>query len=123
MKKVVLLSFVVLCVFCVSFKGSLDRSKVKTALSGIKGDPDIGSDCTYKGFKLYGKIEVVESFPDIKVQIVDAFPDLKVEVVEHFPDDCGKWQFVDAFPDTKVQFVDAFPDIKVEFVNSFPGLP
>ena len=83
----------------------------------------ISSDCTFKGFKLYGKVQVVDAFPDIKVQVVDAFPDLKVQTVESFPDECGKWQMVESFPDFKVQFVNAFPDIKIQYVNAFPGLP
>ena len=83
-------------------------------------DPE---NCTYKEYKLYGKIEIVESFPDIKVQVVESFPDLKVEVVESFPNDCGEWKFVENFPDLKVQFVESFPDIKIQFVESFPGIP
>jgi hypothetical protein len=81
------------------------------------------SGCRYKGFKLYGKIQVVDSWPDIKVQIVESFPDLKVKVVENWPDDCGKWQFVDSWPDLKIQFVEHFADIKIKFVESFPGKP
>ena len=69
--------------------------------------------CTFKGIKLYGKVKVVTSFPDIKVKVVDSFPDLKVQKVTSFPDSCGKWQFVDTFPDFKIQFVDSFPDIKI----------
>ena len=71
---------------------------------------------------LEGKVQVVDSFPDIKVQVVDSFPDLKVQTVSSFPDDCGQWQFVDSFPDFTVQFVDSFPDFRIEFVESFPGL-
>lgn len=71
--------------------------------------------------QLYGKIEVVDAFPDVKIQKVDAFPDIKVEWVDAFPDKPGKWKKVTAFPDYKVQFVDAFPDYKVEFVTAFPG--
>lgn len=70
---------------------------------------------------LYGKIQVVDSFPDVKVQKVDAFPDIKVEWVDAFADKPGKWEKVDAFPDYKVQFVEAFPDYKVQFVDAFPG--
>lgn len=70
---------------------------------------------------LFGKIQVVDAFPDVKVQLVRAFPDIKVQLVSCFPDKPGKWQFVDAFPDFKVQFVDAFPDYKIEYVDSFPG--
>ncbi len=89
-------------------------AKEKSKLSG---------DCTFNGIKLYGKVQVVDAFPDIKVEVVDAFPDLKVQVVDAFPEECGKWQFVDAFPDFKVQFVDAFPDIKIQYVDAFPGQP
>ena len=78
--------------------------------------------CTFKGKKLYGKIQIVTSFPDIKVQEVTSFPDVKVEKVTSFPDKCGKWQIVTSFPDTKVQFVTSFPDVKVQYVTSFPGL-
>lgn len=80
-------------------------------------------DCTFNGFPLYGKVQVVDSFPDIKVQIVESFPDIKIKLVESFPDDCGLWKFVESFPDVKIQFVDSFPDIKIKFVESFPGKP
>lgn len=83
----------------------------------------IGSNGIYKGIKLWGKVKVVDSFPDLKVQIVNSFPDLKVQQVDAFPDKLGKWQFVDSFPDFKIQFVNSFPDIKIQFVNAFPGLP
>jgi len=83
----------------------------------------VGGDCTLKGKKLYGKVKIVEAFPDLKVQVVDAFPDLKVQVVDAFPDKCGKWKMVDAFPDVKIQMVTAFPDLKIKYVNAFPGLP
>lgn len=89
-------------------------------------DPVIISDtarCTYNGFKLYGKIKIVDAFPDIKIKIVESFPDLKVKVVDNWPDDCGKWQFVESFPDLKVQFVESFPDIKIKFVENWPGKP
>ncbi|MCA8889166.1 MAG: hypothetical protein KDA46_10075 [Parvularculaceae bacterium] len=81
------------------------------------------ADCTYHGFKLYGDVQIVQSFPDIKVQIVNSFPDLKVKFVGSFPDSCGKWRFVDSFPDLKVQYVDSFPDLKIQIVDSFPGIP
>jgi len=71
----------------------------------------VGPDCTYKGHKLFGKIQFVKHFPDLKIQIVDHFPDLKVEKVEHFPDKCGKWQVVKHFPDLKVKYVHHFPGV------------
>lgn len=79
------------------------------------------ASCTFDGRKLFGKIQVVQSFPDLKVQIVTAFPDLKVQLVTAFPDQCGKWQMVSSFPDTKIQFVTAFPDVKIQYVDAFPG--
>jgi len=79
--------------------------------------------CMFDGFPLRGKVQVVDSFPDLKVQVVDSFPDLKVEVVESFPDDCGQWKFVQSFPDVKIQYVDSFPDVKIKMVTSFPGWP
>lgn len=81
------------------------------------------SGCAFGGIELKGKVEIVDSFPDIKVEIVDSFPDLRVEMVSSFPDDCGQWQIVGSFGDFKVQYVDSFPDIKIQLVDSFPGLP
>jgi hypothetical protein len=84
---------------------------------------EIGPDCTLKGLELWGDVEIVESFPDLKVQVVESFPDLNVEIVESFADKCGKWRFVTSFPKLKIQYVDSFPDLKIRFVTSFPGIP
>ena len=78
--------------------------------------------CTFNGFPLYGNIQIVESFPDLKVQVVDSFADLHVEIVTSFPDKCGQWQMVNTFPDVKIQYVESFPDVKIKFVDSFPGM-
>ncbi|MFM7469606.1 MAG: hypothetical protein ACKO37_08925 [Vampirovibrionales bacterium] len=86
-------------------------------------EAEVGSDCSFQGIPLYGKVKVVDSFPDIKVKQVDSFQDLSVEKVSSFPDSCGQWQFVDSFPDFTIQYVDSFPDVTVRFVDSFPGLP
>ena len=83
----------------------------------------VHADCTLNGFRLFGKVQVVKAFPDLKVQVVEAFPDLKVQRVDAFPDKCGKWQMVDAFPELKIQYVEAFPDLKIQRVKAFPGLP
>jgi hypothetical protein len=91
------------------------------ALTAEAGGSFSKGSCTFNGKKLYGKIQVVTAFPDVKVQVVTAFPDVKVQNVTAFPDHCGKWQMVTAFPDTKVQFVDAFPDVKIQYVDAFPG--
>ena len=88
------------------------------------GDPKINkNDCTYKSFRLYGKVQFVDHFPDLKVQVVEHFPDLKVQKVKSFPDACGQWQIVEHFPDLKVQVVEHFPDLKIQYVESFPGVP
>jgi len=79
-------------------------------------------ECKFKGIPLYGKIQFVTSFPDIKIQFVENFPDIKVKFVTSFPDECGLWQVTESFPDFKVQVVTSFPDIKVKVVESFPGM-
>ncbi len=79
-------------------------------------------NCEWKGIKLYGKVQYVKSFPDIKIQFVTSFPDIKVEFVSSFPDKCGKWKEVTSFPDFKIQEVSSFPDLKVQKVTSFPGM-
>ena len=106
--------FAVIC-FCFLFTFFLVPS---TAYAGA-----VDSNGTCKGIKLWGKVQVVKSFPDLKVQVVKSFPDLKVQKVTAFPDKLGKWQFVTSFPDFKIQYVDAFPDLKIQFVDAFPGKP
>lgn len=81
------------------------------------------TSCTLNGKPLYGKVQVVKSFPDFRVQRVTSFPDLKVEVVKSFPDKCGKWMWVNSFPDFTIEYVESFPDFTIEFVESFPGEP
>tara|TARA_Y100001968_G_C19222370_1_gene650371 strand:+ start:337 stop:696 length:360 start_codon:yes stop_codon:yes gene_type:complete len=71
--------------------------------------------------KLFGKIQLVDSFPDVKIKLVDNFPDIKVKKVRNFPDKPGLWQIVENFPDYKVQIVENFPDYKVKYVSTFPG--
>lgn len=80
------------------------------------------NDCYLKGHRLYGRVQIVDSFPDLKVQVVNSFPDLKVKTVDNNPTKCGEWKMVDNFPDLKIQMVNSFPDIKIQFVQSFPGL-
>jgi hypothetical protein len=95
-----------------------------TSITFAQSEDEIDEDnCTYNGFALYGKIQFVESFPDITIKVVESFPDIEVKLVDSFADDCGEWQIVDSFPDLKVKIVESFPDIKIKFVESFPGLP
>jgi hypothetical protein len=101
------------------------RKKIDTNIASIddgSASGKITKDGYYKGKKLCGKVQVVDSFPDFKVQVVTSFPDLKVEKVDSFPDEIGKWEFVDSFPDFTIQFVDSFPDFTIQFVDSFPGV-
>lgn len=78
--------------------------------------------CAFDGFPLYGNVQIVDSFPDVKVQVVESFADLHVEIVTSFPDKCGQWMLVDTFPDVKIQYVESFPDLKIKMVTSFPGI-
>jgi hypothetical protein len=80
-------------------------------------------ECSFNGIKLYGKIQFVESFPDLTIKVVESFPDLKVKIVDSFPNECGEWQIVDSFPDIKIKIVESFPDLEIKFVESFPGIP
>jgi len=99
-------------------------ASIDELFSGVEASSgDKVTDCKYKNVSLYGKVKVVNSFPDFKVKIVESFPDLKVKIVESFPDSCGKWKMVDSFPDFTIQFVDSFPDFTVKMVESFPGMP
>jgi len=77
--------------------------------------------CTFDGIPMWGRVQVVDFFPDVTVQVVDFFPDLRVQVVDFFPYSCGRWQQVDFFPDFTVQIVDFFPDLRIQYVNFFPG--
>src|SRR5690554_5138761 len=87
-------------------------------LSGIV----MAENCAVKGIQLMGKVQFVDSFPDLKIQYVDSFPDIEVKMVDSFPDKCGLWQKVESFPDFKVQVITSFPDLKVKLVDSFPGM-
>jgi hypothetical protein len=82
---------------------------------------NISCDCTFHGKKLWGKVQFVDVFPDVKVRIVPVFEDLRVQKVAYFPDSCGKWQ-EDDFPDLKVQIVDVFEDFTIRYVDFDPGV-
>lgn len=100
-----------------------DVSKSQNTFSENIPSDTVDENCEFNGMKLYGKIQFVTSFPDIKIKVVESFPDLKVKIVDAFPENCGEWQIVNSFPDLKVQIVESFPDIKIKFVEAFPGLP
>lgn len=85
-----------------------------TAAGKLKG-------CTLNGKQLFGKVQVVKSFPDFRVQVVENFADLNVQRVKSFPDSCGKWEWVNSFPDFTIEYVEGFPDFTIAYVESFPG--
>lgn len=72
--------------------------------------------------KVFGKIKIVDHFPDYKVKIVATSADLHVKEVSSFPDAAGKWKIVDNFPDFKIQIVTHFPDFTIKYVDHFPGI-
>jgi hypothetical protein len=93
-------------------------SDAGTLVHGI--DP---ATCTFKGHKLYGKVQFVDSFADVKVRVVTSLPDFKVELVDALPTRCGQWQEVTSLPDLRVKVVDSLADLEIKYVTSFPGLP
>lgn len=122
MKISIIVSTIILGIACIVFQkyewtDTALNNKITTEVLD-----QLENECQFKGIPLYGKVQIVDAFPDIKVQVVDAFPDIKVKWVDHFADECGKWEEVDVFPDFKIQYVDAFPDIKVKWVDHFPGV-
>ena len=102
------------------------RRLTKTLGLGIAASTIVGAAsamaCEVNGIELKGKVEIVDSFPDLKVEVVDSFPDLKVQKVSSSADDCGEWEIVSSGADFKVQIVDSFPDLKIQYVDSFPGM-
>lgn len=92
-------------------------------LGTAAAEDKVGKDCSFKGKRLWGKVQFVSSGADLKIELVTAFADLKVLKVTAFPDSCGKWQTVTAYPDLKVQVVTAYSDLKVQYVTAFPGVP
>ena len=63
---------------------------------------------------VYGRIQYVTTFPDVKVRVVRSFADLRVQVVTSFANKPGRWQIVDHLPDFRVQIVEHFEDFTIE---------
>lgn len=124
MKNLILIIGVFAMIFSLNLEAKPRKANALTPKGATQAVPmgKLSNSCTYKGKKLWGKVQVVNSFPDFKVQVVSSFPDLKVKKVSSFPDKCGKWKFVKSFPDFKIQFVKSFPDFKIKYVSSFPGV-
>ena len=71
---------------------------------------------------LYGRIKIVEHFPDCEVKVVEHFPDLRVKIVTHYADSPGEWEMVTSFPDYEVEMVEHFEDVAIEYVEHHPGV-
>lgn len=102
--------------------GSHAEPSMAAANESGTGNVD-ASTCSFRDKRLFGKVKVVESFPDVRVKVVASFPDLKVKKVDSFADECGEWQFVESFPDFTIQYVESFADVEISLVPSFPGMP
>jgi hypothetical protein len=84
-------------------------------------EPLLTNDCTYNGHKLYGRVEYVQHFEDIRVKVVKDFADLDVKIVNRPATQCGEWQMVDKDPDLRVKIVQNGEDIRIKYVSDFPG--
>jgi hypothetical protein len=80
------------------------------------------ASCSAKGHRLYGRVQVVTSHPDLRVRVVRSLPELRVQQVDSFPNACGRWQLVDSFPDLRIQMVDSFADLTIQWVDALPGI-
>lgn len=78
--------------------------------------------CTCGRRPLFGRVQMVNAFPDLKIKIVEVLPDLRVVRVRGLASRCGEWEIVTTQPALKVQVVDAFEDLRVQFVEVMPGL-
>jgi len=127
MKRIIFFSFIFLVLMSyglttvVNTSGSHDLSMQEKFALELKACKEAQASGNPGKCGLYGKIQYVTSFPDVKVQVVTSFPDIKVQIVSSFADGPGEWEIVNSFPDYKVQVVDSFPDYKIQYVTSFPG--
>lgn len=72
--------------------------------------------------KVFGRIQYVTKFADVKVKVVESFGDVRVQLVSSFADSAGKWEIVDSMADFKVEIVDSFEDFTIQYVDAFPGV-
>lgn len=94
----------------------------------------VDNNCTYKGVKLYGEVEVVTSFADFRVYISSSrwsncYP---VELVSSLATECHEWEIVNSFPDFTIEIVSSeiFADFSIylesslykkDFLNEYVG--
>jgi len=101
---------------------TVEPSYAYPAATGYSGGGGGSADRKGIAGRVFGGIQVVDSFEDYKVKVVDAFADLHVRCMDAFADGPGMWKFVDAFPDYKIRFVDAFEDFSIKYVDAFEGV-
>lgn len=89
---------------------------------GILTQP-IPKDCTFKGKKLLGRVQIVEYGADFKISAVEYGEDLRIQAKSYNDSRCGNWYFVENGGDFKVQFVEYGEDFKIKFVEFGEGLP
>ncbi|VAW41714.1 hypothetical protein MNBD_GAMMA01-685 [hydrothermal vent metagenome] len=118
----IIIAIVVTLIFTIMFKPIVAMDVQPESDSNVTSVASSTPECRKKGINLHGKVQFVDSFPDLTIQYVSSFPEIKVEFVSSFPVNCGQWQKVDSFPDFKVQVVSSFADLKVKKVSSFPGM-
>jgi hypothetical protein len=82
----------------------------------------IGSDCSFNGKKLYGRVRIVNAGEDVKVRIVNAGENLRVEFSSIEYSQCGRWFFSQSGENVKIRFVEAGEDITVRVHPNNPGL-
>lgn len=77
-----------------------------------------------KTYPLYGKVQIVEDYPDFTVKITDDFYDLVIKETGNVQCECGEYRLSDDYPDIRIKIVDDYPDIRVRYAgwNEFPGL-
>ncbi|EKR65797.1 MULTISPECIES: hypothetical protein [Leptospira] len=85
-------------------------------------ESSVSNDCMFQGKKLYGRIMLVSSNPDLRVRSVNTIPDLRVQAVTTVPNRCGEWQMVTSNPDLRIQIDPSFGEFTIQFVESFPGV-
>ncbi len=74
-----------------------------------------------KTFPLHGRVEIVESAPDLRIEIVDHNSD--VRAMPHYnPYECGMYDIVESAPVLRVEIVESAPDLTVEIVDHNPGI-
>lgn len=84
---------------------------------------EIKTNCIYKNKKLYGRIQFVDTFPDIRIRIVTSKPNLRVVKKQSNAIQCGEWQIVNFAPSIRIMIDQKHGEIDVQYVDFSPGVP